>query len=51
MEDIYDRGWEDGGEVWRWRRRLWVWEEELVEECRILLTNVALQTNVSDRWQ
>ena len=51
VADIYDLGWEDGGEAWSWRRRLWVWEEELVEECRILLTNVALQTNVSDRWQ
>jgi len=23
----------------------------MVEECRILLTNVVLQPNVSDRWQ
>jgi len=33
---------ERGGEVWQWRRRLWVWEEELVAECRILLANVTL---------
>jgi len=48
---MYDQDGEDGGEEWNWRRRLWVWEEELVEECRTLLTNVVLQQNVSDRWQ
>ena len=36
VAEMYDRG----GEAWNWRRRLWVWEEELVEECRTLLTNV-----------
>ena len=51
VADIYALGWEDGGEALNWRRRLWVWEEELVEECRILLANVVVQSNVSDRWQ
>jgi len=51
VAEMYDRDGEDGREEWTWRRRLWVWEEELVEECRTLLTNVVLQQNVSDRWQ
>ena len=51
VADMLDCSGEDGGAVWSWRRRLWVWEEELVEECMILLTNIVLQTNVSDKWQ
>jgi hypothetical protein len=43
-------GVEVGGEAWQWRRRLWVWEEELVEECRELLLTVTLQDSSSDRW-
>ena len=43
-------GWEDGGGAWSWRKPLWVWEEELVEECRQLLNGVVLQSNISDRW-
>jgi len=40
------------GEAWRWRRRLWAWEEEeLLEECRLLLHDVSLQTSVSNVWQ
>lgn len=35
------------GEVWRWRRSLWTWEEE----CRILLHEVSLQATSSDMWQ
>jgi len=30
---------------------LWEWEEELLEECRLLLNNFVLQTDVTDRWQ
>jgi hypothetical protein len=51
VADLCALGWEEGGEAWTWRRRLWGWEEELVEECRALLTNVVVQFNVSDRWQ
>ncbi|GAU10810.1 hypothetical protein TSUD_425590, partial [Trifolium subterraneum] len=25
-------GWGGGGEAWLWRRQLWAWEEEMVEE-------------------
>jgi len=35
-----------GVEGWRWRRRLWAWEEE----CRVLLLDVSLCHNVSDTW-
>ena len=31
------------------RRRLWVWEEALVEECRELLLTVSLQESDNDR--
>jgi len=44
-----------GGEVdeeaWGWRRRLRVWEEEMLEECRQLFNGVILQSDTSDRWQ
>jgi len=39
---MFARGSEDGGAVWRWRRRLWVWEEEMLGVCIILLRNVCL---------
>jgi hypothetical protein len=39
------------GDAWKWRRRFWAWEEELVVECRSLLNNIVLQADVSDRWQ
>ncbi|XP_024642310.1 uncharacterized protein [Medicago truncatula] len=34
------------GDLWRWIRRLWQWEEELLEECRALLLDVSLNPNV-----
>ena len=40
VADMCVRGWEDGGEAWSWRRRLWTWEEEMLEECRQLLDGV-----------
>ncbi|GAU23836.1 hypothetical protein TSUD_379980 [Trifolium subterraneum] len=33
----------DWGEAWKWRRRLYAWEEELVVECVARLANVVLQ--------
>ena len=51
VAQIFFRGWEDGGAGWRWRRRLWVWEEEMLGECIILLRNVCLQINVKDTWK
>lgn len=48
---MFSLGWEEGGEAWSWRRRLWAWKEEMVEECRLLLDTVCVQSNVSDRLQ
>ncbi|XP_024626751.1 uncharacterized protein [Medicago truncatula] len=44
-------GGEGDGEMWGWRRPLRAWEEELLEECRLLINGVILQHNISDRWQ
>jgi len=49
--DIFLSGWEVGGEAWSWSRRLWVWEEELLDECRALLLTVHLQGSISDVLQ
>jgi hypothetical protein len=40
----------EGGETWKWRRRLWAWEEEMVVECMNLLLIVMLQVDTDDRW-
>jgi len=40
-------GWEVNGDAWKWRRRLFVWEEELVRECVDRLTHVVLQVKVA----
>jgi len=36
--------------VWRWRRGLLAWEEELMGELILLLHNVTLQVNKDDKW-
>lgn len=51
VADMSDRGWEEGGDAWSWRRRLWVWEEEMLAECRLLLDGVSVQANILDKWQ
>lgn len=38
------------GEAWKWCRRLFSWEEKLLEECVILLTAATLQVDCADRW-
>ncbi|GAU43191.1 hypothetical protein TSUD_300780 [Trifolium subterraneum] len=43
-------GWDGGGATWLWRRQLWVWEDELLVECRGLLSNIVLQPHVADKW-
>jgi len=48
---MFSLGWGEDGDAWQWRRRLWVWEEELLVECMMLLSNVILQVDDSDRWQ
>jgi hypothetical protein len=43
-----DLGWGEGG--WAWRHQLWVWEKELLGECRSVLANFVLQPNVVSQW-
>ena len=51
VEDMSRLGWEEGGNVWGWRRRMLAWEEESVRECSALLNNVILQDNIQDSWK
>jgi len=44
-------GWGMDGEAWRWRRRLFVWEEGLLGDLILLLQNVNLQVDNADRWR
>jgi len=48
VAQIFAWGWDEEGEAWKWRRRLWAWEEVLVEECRNMLLNVMLQVDIED---
>ena len=43
-------GWGENCEAWKWRMRLFAWEEELVRECIERLTLVVLQEDIEDRW-
>lgn len=43
-------GWDVGEEAWQWRCHLLVWEEELVREYCIFLTNVQVQDDIADSW-
>jgi len=43
-------GWGVNGEAWKWRRRLFAWEEEKVGELCLLLQFVNLQVNKEDTW-
>jgi len=47
---IFQGGWGVDGEAWRWRRRLFVWEEEMLGDLTLLLQNVILQVDKDDRW-
>jgi len=49
VAEIYSLGWWEEGEAWKWRRRLFTWEEK-VRGCCDILTNIVLQPNHSDRW-
>ena len=50
VRNMFLLGVDMGGEALQWRRRFWAWEEELVEECRVLLLTVSLQESVADTW-
>ena len=51
VAQMFAWGWYEGGDAWRWRKRLWAWEEVLVEECRNILSNVVLQVDIADSWR
>ncbi|GAU35782.1 hypothetical protein TSUD_56590 [Trifolium subterraneum] len=50
VADMCANGWALNGNGWKWRRRLFAWEEELVAQCVGVLANFVLQSDVSDRW-
>lgn len=45
VAQMFARGGGEGGEAWKCRKRLWVWEEEMVVECRNLLLTVDLRVD------
>ena len=47
---MFALGWAERGAVWQWWKRLWEWKEELLGKCKILLSDVTLQDQSSDRW-
>jgi len=51
VKDMFLLGWGEGGEAWRWLRRLCECEKELLKERRILLADVSLQPLSYDVWQ
>jgi len=50
VADLFSVDAEQWRDLWRWGRRLWQWEDEMLAECRALLLDVSLYPNVSDRW-
>ncbi|GAU47519.1 hypothetical protein TSUD_138910 [Trifolium subterraneum] len=50
VADMFEAGWALNGNGWKWRRRLFVWEEELVAQCVGVLANFVLQGDATDRW-
>jgi len=51
VEEMAGLGWEEGGNVWMWKRRLLAWEEECVRGCYVLLSNVVLHDHIQDSWR
>ncbi|PNX58814.1 receptor-like kinase, partial [Trifolium pratense] len=51
VAEMFSLGWGPDGGAWVWRRQLRAWEEELLGECQLLLSNISLQVQTSDRWQ
>ncbi|XP_024636563.1 uncharacterized protein [Medicago truncatula] len=45
VADLFSVDSEQPGVMWRWRRRLWQWKEEMLAECRALLLDVLLFPN------
>jgi hypothetical protein len=51
LADMHRRGWEVGGNGWRWRRRLFAWEEQLWDDCCTFVAYVVMQVTSSDKWE
>lgn len=51
VSQMFDLGWDERGEAWKWRRRLWAWEEKMLEECITLLLTIMLQVDTIDVWK
>ncbi|KEH35150.1 hypothetical protein MTR_3g081050 [Medicago truncatula] len=51
VASLFSLGTEQDGEGWSWRRRLWACEENMLEDCRALLFDISLVSNVSDIWE
>lgn len=51
VAEMHTLGWEEGGVAWRWRRRLWVWEEEMLAECRNFINGFIVQPDIYDMKQ
>jgi hypothetical protein len=50
VSEMFELGWGVGGEAWKWRRRLFAWEEGLVLECVERVSSCILQVGMVDRW-
>jgi hypothetical protein len=50
VKEMFVLGWEVDGEAWKWRRRLFAWDDGLVGECADRLSSIVLQDDVVDRW-
>ncbi|GAU24262.1 hypothetical protein TSUD_48500 [Trifolium subterraneum] len=50
VADMFEAGWALNGNGWKWRRRLFAWEEDLVAQCVGVLDNFVLQGDATDRW-
>ena len=50
VSEMFELGWGFGGEAWKWRRRLLVWEEGLLLECVERVITCILQVGTVDRW-
>ena len=46
--DVFQLGWGENGEAWKWR--LFAWEEEQVGELCLLLQNVTLSVDRENKW-
>lgn len=51
VAQMFAGGWDEGEEAWKWCRRVWAWEEALVDECRNMLPTAVLQVDIEDSWR